>query len=301
MHAGCGIRRTFILLVALAALVLPAAARNDSAIATTPFAFVHHEILVDVRIGNSGPYTFLLDTDTTPSVIDLALAKRLGLRFNGAPGSGGGVGGGHVIVYPLVVPNVQFGTLRIQRLDALATYLSQFSTLLGRRIDGVLGSSFFAGRVVQIDYPCKAASVLSDARLQPFTAHFIQDASGNDLSGDVWIGPHRVRATFDTGDSGYSFVSRKGIGDLHLERTAKKGKVSLSMGYLGLARETEGTLTSVHVGRVWLGSVRTRFLQSFTDVYDVNLGNQVMQRFVVTFDYVRGLLTLDRPHSCARR
>jgi hypothetical protein len=83
MHAGCGIRRTFILLAVLAALTLPAAARDGSAIATIPFAFAHHEILVDVGIGNSGPHTFLLDTDTTPSVIDLALAKRLGFALHG--------------------------------------------------------------------------------------------------------------------------------------------------------------------------------------------------------------------------
>jgi Aspartyl protease len=51
-----------------------------AALSTVPFRYVHHEILVNVRIGKSGPYTFMLDTGTTPSVVDAALAKRLGNR-----------------------------------------------------------------------------------------------------------------------------------------------------------------------------------------------------------------------------
>jgi hypothetical protein len=53
----------------VAALATRTGAASPAAPLFVPFTYVHHELLVAVRIGSAGPYAFMLDTDTTPSVI----------------------------------------------------------------------------------------------------------------------------------------------------------------------------------------------------------------------------------------
>ena len=57
-----------------------------------PFSLEHNEIIVQATIGQKGPYAMLLDTDTNPSVVSLALARSSGLALRkiGGQVSGGG-------------------------------------------------------------------------------------------------------------------------------------------------------------------------------------------------------------------
>jgi hypothetical protein len=166
-------------------------------------------------------------------------------------------------------------------------------------VDGVLGSNFFDGRVVQIDYPCRRVSVLSDALLEPFTARLTEVAGGWIVTDDVWIGSQRVSATIDTGDSGAPIVTGRGIAALHLQQAARQGKTVSSVSYGGRHRETLGVLHDVRLGSTPLGTLQARFLPSADNPFDVNIGNQPLQRFIATFDYVRGLLTLSPARACS--
>ncbi len=278
--------------VGLLALTFP------PAVTTVPFHYVHHELLVHARIGSSGPYTFLLDTGTTPSIIDIALAKRLGLPPKGAAAHGTDVGESSVTVYPVTLHDVQLGSLRIHQLAALATDLSGIGNRLGVHLDGVLGSNFFDGRVVQIDYACRTASVLSDAVIAPIAAHFTEIASGFIVTHDVWVGPQRASATIDTGDSGTMLVTGTGLAALHLQSAARAGSAVSSFSYGGHHNETEALLSDVRIGSTEMGTVKARFLPAADEPFDINIGNQVLERYVVTFDYVRGLLILSPTHGC---
>ncbi len=188
-----------------------ATAAQPASAVSFPFKYLNHEVVVDVRVGSSGPYHFLLDTDTSPSGIDLALARRLRLPLSRPAGNGSGIGSGTLTAIPLVIPRMSVGGLPVTNLDALAFDLSKLSAQFGGRIAGVLGTSFFNHRVVQIDYPCRRVSILPDALLQPYTARFFSDengiGTGEDLSSDVCVNGRRIVATFDTGDSGESFVT----------------------------------------------------------------------------------------------
>jgi hypothetical protein len=120
--------------------------------AEVAFAYVHHEIVVPVIINGTGPYNMLFDTDTTPSAIDVTLAKRLHLRALGASGHGSGEGSGKIEVYPVEASDLSLGGVHQKRLRALAVDLHAIGRAIGTPIDGVLGTSFLDGRVVQIDY-----------------------------------------------------------------------------------------------------------------------------------------------------
>ena len=126
----------------------------------------------------------------------------------------------------------------------------------------------------------------------------VSGADGN-ASDDLYVGSQRVTATFDTGDSGSSYVPRAGIERLGLQTAAHAGRQSSGRGYRGITQVTEGELKDVRIGKTPIGTVSTRFNQSSTAGFDVNIGNRVLERFIATFDYQRGLLTLESPRICS--
>ncbi len=269
------------------------------AVTTVPFTYLHHEVVVSARIAGSGPYAFLLDTGTTPSIVDAALAKRLGLRAMGAGKRGTDIGSSSTMVYPVVIHDLQFGALHVNRLDALSLNIAGMGKRLGFPLAGVFGSNIFDGRVVQIDFPCRKVSVLADALPAPFTVRFKEIAVGSIVTNDVWVGAQRASATIDTGDSGVPIVTGHGITALHLHAAARAGKPVSSFGYAGRHSETAGVLRDVRLGSRTLGTLNVRFLPQADNPYDLNIGNRSLQHFVVTFDYVRGLLTMSPARACS--
>jgi hypothetical protein len=261
------------------------------------FDYIRREIVVQVYVNGSGPYRMLVDTDTAPSVVDAGLAKRLKLLPLAPSGQGAGEGSGTMQTYPVELHDVAVGTVHQKQLPALAADITSLGKSLGLRIDGVLGTSFLDGRIIQIDYHCGTIRFLSDAVLAAYAAR-LTSVDGINVSNDVWVGSKRITATFDTGNSGSSVVSRRGIASLGLQTAATAGVQSSGRGYLGMTRFTKGHLEDVRIGHVSLGTIDTNFMASSNDPYDVNIGNRVLSRFVATFDYQRGLLTLAPPSSC---
>jgi predicted aspartyl protease len=289
-----------VIVVILAAVLgaFPSLVDASQGTDSVPFTYAHHEIFLEAMVNGSGPYSFLLDTDTTPSAIDLQLARRLRIGLTGTAGAATGIGHDHVSVIPVSLANVKVGTVSVHAVDAVAVDLSGLSKSAGRRIDGVLGTSFLADRVVQINYVCRTVSFPPDALLEPFTARFQLDDTGNDVSSDVWVNGRRVRATFDTGDAANGFVTARGIATLHLESAARGATATTGQGYNGAAQFASGRLDDVRIGSVRVGSTAIRFLASDREHVDINIGNQILDRFIVTFDYARGLLTLTTPNAC---
>jgi Aspartyl protease len=277
---------------------LPATAAR-SAGTTVPFTYTHHELVVSVQIAGSGPYRFLLDSGTTPSVIDATLAKKFGLRATGAAGRGTDIGSSATpISYPVTIRDLTFGSVQVSRLNAVTQDLSPISKGLGISLAGVLGSNFFDGRVIQIDYPCRTISIMAHALRARVTARFREDPSGWIVTNDVWVDSRHASAAIDTGDAGFPIVTRAGIVALHLQTEARTGKAITSVGYAGRHRETLGTLRNVRLGSESFGTLTARLLSDANAPFDINIGNRLLQRLVVTFDYVRGLLTLSPSRSC---
>ncbi|MDQ6930150.1 MAG: retroviral-like aspartic protease family protein [Candidatus Eremiobacteraeota bacterium] len=266
------------------------------ALATVPFSYFHHEVIVSVKVGASGPYNFLLDTDTTPSAIDSALAQRLRLRPNGPSGLASGVGTRKSVVFALRIPDLSVGSVHAKNLLALTSDLSGLSKHFGHRIDGVLGTSFLAGRVTEFNYPCRTIAFLSDAPVAPITASFHGD--DENVVDNARVNGRRATATFDTGNGGPILVTGKGIADLDLAAAAKRGRQGVGYGYNGGAKNSAGRLNDVRVGAIDFGTSTATFMSSAQGSYDINIGNRAMQRYRVVFDYVRHLITFLAPASC---
>ena len=153
-----------ILLSSLGLLLCGARASAESpqaiVVAIVPFQYIHNEIVAQVRVNGHGPYAMLLDTGTSPSVIDLNLARQIGLTIDagGQAGSGGGVKANPA--YETSLPQVELGGVTAKNVSALALDLSGVSRKFGQPIQGVLGDSLFTGASSAVRLPAPNRALL---------------------------------------------------------------------------------------------------------------------------------------------
>jgi len=283
----------FLLLTGCAAFSQPA----GKPVAEIPFEFVHNQIVVQVKIGDKGPFSMLLDTNTDPSAIDVATARELGL----AVGSKGGVatGGGpeQNIVYPVRLPSVDLGGVVMKDVAAATINLAKLSERIERPIQGVLGFSFLAGRIIQIDYPNSKLRFFAETpypriQMSANTVNVIafpfKREEGEVMIDSVFINNEKMRAALDTGSSGTFSLTPQAVALLRLEDEAQPS-AKKSAGYNGEYETKQGILKSVRLGRITTESVRADFWLPNTGYdnkkFQVNIGNGFFQDFVMTFDF----------------
>lgn len=120
-------------------------------------------MILDVRIGDSAPMPFVLDTGASPCVIDPLDAERLAITATKATERRGGAGifKSGVADRPVTLA---IGAKALACSETLITDLSGITELMGVRIAGLIGGDFFRNRVVEIDYD-RATVTVHDRRL----------------------------------------------------------------------------------------------------------------------------------------
>jgi predicted aspartyl protease len=131
---------------------------NLHAATLIPFNYRDGEIWVKIAVaGKSEPLNFLVDSGAGASVLDLAVARRLGVKL-GEPmtvqGADGRAVAYHVNGFCARAANVPIAS------SFLATDLSGPSRCCHQRIDGLLGVDFFLDHIVQIDYATETIRLL---------------------------------------------------------------------------------------------------------------------------------------------
>ena len=126
-----------------------------------PFDFSRGSIGLHVNV-KGVPLFMILDTGVDPSVIDLSRADALGLKVDRAAG-GEATGGGdakQARAFPVTLSNLTISGRPFASFDALAMDMGILSETYGRALDGVLGYSFLADKVVLVDYANRTVGVL---------------------------------------------------------------------------------------------------------------------------------------------
>ena len=255
-----------------------------------PFDLVGNQVVVEIKIGGRGPFVCLLDTAVAPSVVDLTLARELGLRVDDdLPGEAAGQGSEDATFYPSELPDVRLGELEVGDVDAVAADLSRLGSKLNQPLHAILGQSFFEGRVVQIDYPNRRV------RLDPlgFERGMRADIEGaTDLTPvvTVQVNAANVPLVLDTGSSLTLGIYLESVGKLGLAEALASATPRPSMGARGHIDAHEGVVDSLVLGDVRLSPVATVFLpRPHGDPTRAlgNLGNGFLQHTVLTLDYPR--------------
>jgi len=297
----------FCVLLAFGCWAGVAQVRNSDQGVEVPFEFYRNEVIVQVRVNGKGPFNMLLDTGTDPSAVDLTAARELGLKLEsgGHPVTGGGSSAN--VAYATKLPLVELGGLTAKNVSALAVDLSKISEGLGKPLAGVLGHSLLNGRVVQIDYPHRSVRFYATypaVKSQPNTAsltvlRFRYD--DNVLIDDVFVNGKKIVGNFDTGSNGSFSLTPAAVSYLGLEDEVSRAAVTTGVGYNGAGENRQGKVSNVTVGGISVDSPAVTFFGKGTGrdrkPWGVNIGNEFLKDFVVTIDYPRKLITLERPRN----
>jgi len=115
------------------------------------FAFHRDVIVIEATLNNSGPYNFILDTGTDPSVIDINISDSLSL-FQFSMGKQD-VGEDQSLEISIPLPmKLQVCNLPSSRKLFLALDLKMISDKMEMPIHGILGHNFIKDNTIQIDY-----------------------------------------------------------------------------------------------------------------------------------------------------
>jgi hypothetical protein len=283
--------------------MLAAAQRADEELA---FDFLHNQIVLRATINGSGPYNVLLDTGTHASTIDLRLARKLRIPLTRLRGESKGAGSRRVVGQQAILEELKLGELTVTGLAAAALDLSKLSTELGRPLHGVLGHNFLVSRITQVDYFRRRIRFLAepvgplpdDPRRITFPMQF-RAGSILPVLEECYVNGTRLTVTLDTGSSLGLVLFPQAVGFLGLKQLARAGIPMNATGYRGRARLMKGWVRSLTLKTIDLGAIEVAYVESGYGEDEAledrggNLGNAVLQDFVVTLDYPNRMVVLE--------
>lgn len=274
---------------------------GDRRVARLPFQLIDNRIFVEARINGVGPFAMIFDTGGA-NIITPEAARRLGLglrdRF-----STNGVGEAEQPAWRTRIAQAALGDIRMADLDFTVLSLEDIRRAIGfDRLDGLVGHELLRRFIVRIDYD-RSELVFAEPSAAP-AAWF----SGTELAFEFVENLPRVRARvdgldiraiIDTGDRSSltlfgPFVADHGLrerGDPALRAVTGwgvGGPVPADVRRSGLLELSGFALRNVttRMPLTQSGAFASRFA-------DANIGNGVLKRFAVTFDYGRQRLFLE--------
>ncbi len=272
-----------------------------------PFAGL---IMVSVTVAESPPLNFILDSGATQSAItDPYLANALGLKVSEA-GLARGMGSGATRV--LIAEDACIrgdGQVFLRAPLVVHDIGGRLAAMAGRDIDGFLGAELFERYVVEID-PTGRRLLLHDP------ATFVYSGGGEIFPLEVvdrrpvvearvvveaGKKPVPVRLVVDTGSSRYLTLITKSRRQLKppAERT-----LGASVGVVGDTLVLVAPVDRLELGSLVMQKVETAWMEPFRipavrNIPKLNgiIGNPLLSRYHVFFDYRHGRLIVENPTS----
>jgi hypothetical protein len=263
---------------------------SNQSLATIPFELYFNEIYVRVRVNNSAPLWFVVDSGAGGWIVDRAHVTRLGLHLEQETAQGTGAGSGTYDVSYVKEVTFSLSDFNISVPLIGVIDLSAHQSQIGREIEGLIGFDFFEKFIVEIDYESKVIRLFD-----PKTYHYSgvgesipitvdQEARNPFLTAEITVqgaAPQSRKLLIDTGSNDAlddSFVAQS-IGP----------KIEI-VGGVGLGKEFK--INVGKVSRLRLGAV------SFDDV-DAGaggvalVGGEILRRFTVIFDFAHSRMILE--------
>ncbi|MBC7912959.1 MAG: aspartyl protease family protein [Pyrinomonadaceae bacterium] len=268
----------------------------------TSFKLINNLIIIPLMINGKGPFNFVLDTGvgivliTEPKLIDsLNASQTREIRLNG-------IGEGDemiALIHPsarIDIGNSISGTMPVAILKEEAFNLSSF---VGMPIYGLIGYELFSSFIVQINYSLKTLTYYKQEtafipRKGTKVPISIEDRKPYVQSKLLFPGNKEklVKLIIDTG-AGHplSLETEDGI---PYEIPDKHISANLGVGLSGLIKGYIARIPEMKLGKFQLDNI----ICAFPDYQDVaakipsiyrngNMGNNILKRFNVVFDYSR--------------
>ena len=290
-----------------------------------PFKLWNNHIYIQTNVNNSKPLWLLLDTGA-PNIINRRHTETLGLKLT-PRGQAGGVGEAVVDVWTtenvsftlpgVVYSNQKVGVVALENVEECANKITvDPQGIITKRqqlaegdeyqsIDGVLGTEFLKTFVIEIDYAAQLINLYDPKSYQ-------YNGSGEMISlefSGIHIftrAPVTIKArTFsnkrfmiDTGAMLALVLNEHFVGMNDLLPATEQTKPVELCGIGGKSQTQVGTIENLRLKTFNLENPVTLFSQAKNGVllrtdFDGIIGNAILRRFYVIFDYSRGRMILE--------
>jgi len=263
---------------------------SQGPIAELDFEIVGGRIYVPAEV-NGHKLSAVLDSGAGSSVLDTDLADRWNLP------SGGKIavqGGGNAMVGGKFLTKTVISVAGITEPIPIAIPLHPLDRMEGRHIESILGFHFFQTHVVEIDYQKRHLRIFnSSSNFMPtgvpqpirIEGSLCHTTVGMTIDNDHYS----LESIIDTGATGPALTTK--FLDAHPLNVARTPLAEIGAGVGGSSRGQKFRPNSIQIGSILMQRPIVAMTESGGGVvgkissFDLLLGAEVLQRFVITFDY----------------
>lgn len=180
--------------------VLDAAGRDG---VTIPSRRCANYFLIDATINGRGPFTMVLDTGASQTVVTPRVANQLSSDTRPVNMyAEGSQGQRQNIDRVLDVRSLKIGSVELRGFEAITLDLTRIQATLGANVDGILGAPAFKDVLIAIDYPGSAIRISRGELPTPDGQRVLALTESDKPIVDVKIAGKRRRFLIDTGKAG---------------------------------------------------------------------------------------------------
>ncbi|HEX3820739.1 MAG TPA: retropepsin-like aspartic protease [Candidatus Sulfotelmatobacter sp.] len=239
-------------------------------------------VVVEGRIGNLDHQNLLLDTGTSPSMIDSSAAKKLDLS-----GTADGISlfNKQIAAERIVLHDLQIGPLRRRDFQVMVADFSKIANDLGTHLDGVIGLDVLGAQSFTIDY--KKQRISFHASRQRHSAPF--SAGPQFITVKFNTGNRELHLLVDTGTP-HLVIFKQALQDLDYEWSPVTGS---GKNLSGIVSYRDIILPKAMLGAEIIGPERASVVVNQKNVeteYDGLIGVSLLRPNQLSFDFENRVL-----------
>lgn len=282
-------------------LLVSAEAFSQRLITSTPFEVFGDHIFLTLSVDDSDPVDFIFDTGDGLAVIDRELAAKLGLDTDHKTSKTSAHG---TVTGAMIRHNkIEINDVKLEDIELYSTSLQHLEQVIGRNIDGIIGYDLLKNYVVKVDYDNMVLALYDPASFK-----YTGTGEGFKFKLDAYIPHISCTVQLNNGET-YTdeFFINTGAGttmDFNTVFAARHGVVDktgnhYSYPVAGLENEEtlhyEGRVQSFGFGTTKFENMPVGISQAQHGVQHNKkvagiIGNEVLKRFNVTYDYKNHML-----------
>ena len=269
-----------------------------------PFRYENHFILIDLIFNERLPLTFIFDTGAENTIVtQRQVTDMLGVQYRKEFRIIGSDMRTELIAYLVQDVDFRMGPLALRKQQALVLEddYFRFEEYTGTKIHGILGANIFRHYVVKIDYRRKIITFQKPNTFKGVSDEYLSaplEVRKNKpyLFNEVLLPDGtqtKVKLLVDTGASLALLFNLGTHPEIQLPENAVPGNIGKGLG--GYLEGYLGFVDSLFISDLIIEGVPVNYQEllpemdtSFLNGRNGILGNQIMEKFTIIIDYIRG-------------